>query len=117
MTAFALTDPTMQALVYTAPNRIELHDVARPAAQDGSVRLRVDAVGICGSDLHAFKGHDPRRNPPLDAQAAAAQVGEFGGLRWVEERTLADGAAAFADLVSGRVGAAKILLRPRGITP
>ncbi len=55
----------MQALVYTAPNRIELHDVARPTAQHGSVRLRVDAVGICGSDLHAFKGHDPRRNPPI----------------------------------------------------
>ena len=36
----------MQALVYTAPNRIELHDVARPAAQDGSVRLRVDAAKI-----------------------------------------------------------------------
>ena len=33
-------------------------------------------------------------------------------LEWVEERTLADGAAAFADLDAGRSGAAKILLRP-----
>ena len=27
--------------------------------------IRVDAVGICGSDMHAFHGRDPRRNPPL----------------------------------------------------
>jgi 2-desacetyl-2-hydroxyethyl bacteriochlorophyllide A dehydrogenase len=55
----------MQTLVYTAPNRIELQDTPRPPPHAGSVRLRVDAVGICGSDLHAFKGHDPRRQPPL----------------------------------------------------
>ncbi len=57
----------MQALVYSAPHRLELQDVPTPvaAAAGISVRLRVDAVGICGSDLHAFKGHDPRRQPPM----------------------------------------------------
>jgi L-iditol 2-dehydrogenase len=25
----------------------------------------VEAVGICGSDLHAYLGHDERRPPPL----------------------------------------------------
>jgi alcohol dehydrogenase len=29
------------------------------------VLIRVDAVGICGSDMHAYHGKDPRRNPPL----------------------------------------------------
>jgi 2-desacetyl-2-hydroxyethyl bacteriochlorophyllide A dehydrogenase len=55
----------MQALIYTAPNHVELHDVPAPEPEAGSLRLRVDAVGICGSDLHAFKGHDPRRVPPM----------------------------------------------------
>lgn len=55
----------MQTLLYTAPNTVELRDLPAPAPQDGALRLRVDAVGICGSDLHAFKGHDPRRKPPL----------------------------------------------------
>jgi threonine dehydrogenase-like Zn-dependent dehydrogenase len=55
----------MQALIYTAPNRIELATLEPPLPAAGAVRLRVDAVGICGSDLHAFKGHDPRRVPPL----------------------------------------------------
>ncbi len=49
----------------------------------------------------------------LHGAVAALNRGDFGDLAWVEERPLADGAAAFADLVSGRVGAAKILLRPQ----
>jgi hypothetical protein len=36
----------------------------------------------------------------------------FGDLEWVEERSFADGATAFADLDHGRTAAAKILLRP-----
>jgi len=27
--------------------------------------VQVEAVGICGSDMHAWHGHDPRRVPPL----------------------------------------------------
>ena len=48
----------------------------------------------------------------LRATVAALHGGAFGRLEWVEERTLADGAAAFADLDAGRSAAAKILLRP-----
>jgi alcohol dehydrogenase len=29
------------------------------------VVLRIEAVGICGSDMHAWHGHDPRRQPGL----------------------------------------------------
>ncbi|GMU73620.1 MAG: alcohol dehydrogenase catalytic domain-containing protein [Burkholderiales bacterium] len=55
----------MKALIYTAPNEMTLMDAPRPALVDGEVVLRVDAVGICGSDMHAFHGHDPRRKPGL----------------------------------------------------
>jgi alcohol dehydrogenase len=55
----------MRAMVYTAPETLELREVARPTSEPDAVILRVDAVGVCGSDLHAFKGHDPRRQPPL----------------------------------------------------
>jgi alcohol dehydrogenase len=48
----------------------------------------------------------------LHATVAALDGGAFGRLEWVEERGLASGAAAFADLDAGRSGAAKILLRP-----
>jgi 2-desacetyl-2-hydroxyethyl bacteriochlorophyllide A dehydrogenase len=48
----------------------------------------------------------------LNATVAALHRGTFGDLAWVEERSLADGAAAFADLDQGRTAAAKIVLRP-----
>lgn len=55
----------MKALVYTQPNEIQLLDRPYPEIDDGEVIVRIDAVGICGSDMHAFHGHDPRRNPGL----------------------------------------------------
>ncbi|MCC5962259.1 MAG: alcohol dehydrogenase catalytic domain-containing protein [Rhodobacteraceae bacterium] len=55
----------MQALLYTAPNRIELETLPVPDPLPGDVLVRVAAVGICGSDMHAYHGHDDRRPPPL----------------------------------------------------
>ncbi len=55
----------MKALVYLGPNAIELRDVPEPVAEAGEVLVRVEAVGICGSDMHAYHGHDSRRPPPL----------------------------------------------------
>ncbi len=55
----------MQTLVYSAPNQVRLEDRPIPPAADGEVVLRIDAAGICGSDMHAYHGHDPRRHPGL----------------------------------------------------
>jgi threonine dehydrogenase-like Zn-dependent dehydrogenase len=55
----------MKALVYTRPNALVLRDEAEPTPRNDEVLVRVDAVGICGSDMHAYHGHDSRRPPPL----------------------------------------------------
>ena len=55
----------MKALVYTAPEMLDYRDEADPAPAPGEALVRIDAVGICGSDMHAWHGHDPRRVPPL----------------------------------------------------
>ncbi|MBG6072284.1 MULTISPECIES: galactitol-1-phosphate 5-dehydrogenase [unclassified Polaromonas] len=55
----------MKALVYTQPNELQLQELPRPELADGEVVLKIDAVGICGSDMHAWHGHDPRRKPGL----------------------------------------------------
>ena len=55
----------MKALVYTAPHALEFRDAADPLCRDGEVLIKVDSVGICGSDMHAFLGHDARRPAPL----------------------------------------------------
>ena len=55
----------MKALVYTGPEQLEYLDVAEPPVRAGEQMVRVDSVGICGSDMHAFLGHDDRRPAPL----------------------------------------------------
>ncbi len=55
----------MKALVYIAPERLAYRDADDPVAGVGEVVIKVDSVGICGSDMHAFLGHDERRPGPL----------------------------------------------------
>ena len=55
----------MKALVYTAEKEIQYRDEPAPEPGPGEVVVAIDAVGICGSDMHAYLGHDPRRVPPL----------------------------------------------------
>ena len=55
----------MKALVYTGPEALAYRDAADPVPTDGEHLIRVERVGICGSDMHAFLGHDERRPAPL----------------------------------------------------
>lgn len=55
----------MKALVYTGPKSVEMREVADPVAAPGEALIRVQSVGLCGSDIHAFLGHDERRPAPL----------------------------------------------------
>ena len=55
----------MKALVYTGPNQVRYRDEPDPRPADGEVLIRIEAAGICGSDMHAYHGHDPRRVPPM----------------------------------------------------
>lgn len=55
----------MRALVYTGPEAMELRDVPTPDPAPGEVLVNVTRVGICGSDMHGFLGHDDRRPAPL----------------------------------------------------
>jgi L-gulonate 5-dehydrogenase len=54
----------MKALVYTGPETLAFA-MCRPGAAAGEALIRVDSVGICGSDMHAYLGHDERRPAPL----------------------------------------------------
>ena len=55
----------MKALVYTAVEELTYKDVENPTPIDNELLVEVKAVGICGSDMHAWKGHDERRPAPL----------------------------------------------------
>ena len=67
----------MKALVYTGVKELTYLDRAMPVPADGEVLVRIEASGICGSDMHAFLGHDERRPAPLTLghEAAGTVVG------------------------------------------
>lgn len=67
----------MKALMYTGIETLEYRDAAKPVAGEGEELIRIMASGICGSDMHAYRGHDARRPAPLilGHEAAGTIVG------------------------------------------
>ncbi len=55
----------MKALVYDGVETLNYRDFSDPVPIEGEHLIRVEAVGICGSDMHAYLGHDDRRPAPL----------------------------------------------------
>ena len=55
----------MKALVYTDTLELQYRDEPDPVPTVGDALVKIEAVGICGSDMHAYHGHDARRVPPL----------------------------------------------------
>ena len=55
----------MKALVYRGPEVLSFQDMPDPQPERREVLIKVAGVGICGSDMHAFLGHDERRPAPL----------------------------------------------------
>lgn len=55
----------MKALVYTNTEQVTYRDEPPPSPRQGDVVMEVSATAICGSDMHAYHGHDERRVPPL----------------------------------------------------
>ncbi|WP_425049835.1 alcohol dehydrogenase catalytic domain-containing protein [Psychromarinibacter sp. S121] len=70
----------MKAIVYRGTSRMEWSDVPAPIPGAGEVLLKVEACGICGSDMHGYHGHDPRRVPPMIMGHEAAGVVQGGAL-------------------------------------
>ena len=68
----------MKALVCTGPELLQFRDVPDPVPGPRDDTVRIASVGICGSDMHAYLGHDERRPAPLILGHEAAGVVEGG---------------------------------------
>ena len=55
----------MRAMVYKGPKTLEVEEFEEPQMGPGDALVSIAAVGICGSDMHAWAGHDERRPAPL----------------------------------------------------
>ena len=69
----------MKALLLTEYSKLEMADlpVPQPAAEE--VLIRVEACGICGSDVHGYDGSSGRRIPPIVMGHEAAGIIESVG--------------------------------------
>ncbi|HMO57488.1 MAG TPA: galactitol-1-phosphate 5-dehydrogenase [Roseiflexaceae bacterium] len=55
----------MQVLMYEGPWQMPLREIDAPVAGANDVIVKVEAVGICGSDVHGFTGSTGRRTPGI----------------------------------------------------
>jgi 2-desacetyl-2-hydroxyethyl bacteriochlorophyllide A dehydrogenase len=55
----------MQALIYHGPAKVSIEEMDLPICQQDEMIIRVESVGICGSELEGYLGHSSIRKPPL----------------------------------------------------
>ncbi|WP_400085790.1 alcohol dehydrogenase catalytic domain-containing protein [Yoonia sp. R78084] len=70
----------MKALVYDDVETLVYRVMPDPVPGAGQSLISIEASGICGSDMHAFLGHDERRPAPLILGHEAAGVVMGGAL-------------------------------------
>ncbi len=70
----------MKALRYHGPNQLRYEDVPDVSPRAGEVKIRVRAVGVCGSDVHGYLGITGRRIPPMTmGHEFSGEVEQVGG--------------------------------------
>jgi L-iditol 2-dehydrogenase len=70
----------MKALLLEEYKKLRVTDMPDPIAGSDEVRIKVEACGICGSDIHGFDGSSGRRVPPIIMGHEAAGVVESVGI-------------------------------------
>ncbi len=75
----------MKALVYTGPGQIEYRDEPDPVAAADEIVVKVEAVGICGSDMHDHAAGPDHSRRELPCCPAANRVNDQ------TKRVVADG--------------------------
>lgn len=68
----------MRAALFMGARRFELRDVEMPSPGPGEVLVRMRNIGVCGSDLHFFRGDFPLPPEFVLGHECAAEVAAIG---------------------------------------
>lgn len=80
----------MRCVVLKEPHHLELREVPQPTPGPGEALLRIRRVGVCGTDLHAFRGRQPYfAYPRVLGHELAAEVVDPGPSDWKPGETCA----------------------------
>ena len=77
--------PTTLAMVQTAPRTLEPRELPLPEIGDGTALLRVEACGICGSDVEQFEGALRTPMPAIPGHeplGVIEAIGDAAARRW-----------------------------------
>lgn len=70
----------MEALICTQPGIFDYTDILPPSVQPGQAIIKIKRIGICGTDLHAYKGTQPFFSyPRILGHELAAELVEADG--------------------------------------
>ncbi len=78
----------MKVLVCKTPGELEYVEMNKPVPESGKTLLKVERIGICGTDIHAYEGTQPYFNYPrvlghelalsiVETDAAGFSVGQL----------------------------------------
>lgn len=68
----------MKAIVYSAPRNFQYTDHAEPQIAPSEVLLRIDACGLCGTDLHIHEGEFAPAFPLIPGHEFTGEIVEIG---------------------------------------
>src|SRR5260370_13201291 len=68
----------MKALVYDAPRKFEYRDVPDPELEPDEILMKIQACGLCGTDLHIHEGEFAPRFPLIPGHEFTGTVAATG---------------------------------------
>ncbi len=86
----------MLQAIMTSPGKIEFRNIARPQPADDEILIKIERIGVCGSDIHVYHGLHPYTSYPV------VQGHEVGGV-----------VASFGRAVSGFKAGDKVVFMPQ----
>jgi threonine dehydrogenase-like Zn-dependent dehydrogenase len=111
----------VRAAVQVAPRRIEIQEFPRPEIGPDEGLLRVEANGICGSDVESYKGHMKMRAggpviPGHEPLGIIEEVGERAAQRWGVQPEVIVPCRSCHDCLTGRYQSCKNRKFGHGVT-
>jgi len=93
----------MKQATMTAPGQIEIRQAPVPSPGAGQVLLKIQRIGVCGSDIHVYHGKHPYTSyPVVQGHEFSALVAAIGP--GVQNIQVGDKVTAMPQIVCGRCG-------------
>ncbi|MCJ7719987.1 MAG: alcohol dehydrogenase catalytic domain-containing protein, partial [Candidatus Hadarchaeum sp.] len=90
----------VKAAVITKPNEIEIQNFSKPKVADDAILVKIKACGVCGTDVHIFRGHQKTTPFPLIPGHEFSGVVEELGKNANESLVVHSGELAEGDVVT-----------------